>query len=75
MKYRGSADIVPPEGLARLEESWPFIGDDLDGPMFGKDGQVACVVGGSLYVGGRGRKDYGAIVSELSQVGVIIQQL
>ena len=75
MKYRGSADIVPPEGLARLEESWPFIGDDLDGPMFGKDGQVACVVGGSLYVGGSGRQDYDAIVSELSQVGVNIQQL
>jgi uncharacterized protein (TIGR02996 family) len=74
MKYRGSADIVPPEGLARLEETWPFVGEDLDGPVFGKDGQAACVVGGSLYVGGRRRKDYDAVVAELSQVGVSIQQ-
>jgi uncharacterized protein (TIGR02996 family) len=73
MKYRGSADIVTPEALAKLEETWPFIGEDLDGPVFGKDGQAACLVGGSLYVGGRGRKDFDAIVAEFSGLGVAIE--
>jgi uncharacterized protein (TIGR02996 family) len=74
MKYRGNADIVTPEALAKLEETWPFVGEDLDGPAFGKDGQAACMVGGSLYVGGRGRKDYDAIVAEFSGLGVIIEE-
>jgi uncharacterized protein (TIGR02996 family) len=75
MKYRGSADILPPEGLARLEETWPFIEEDLDGPVFGKVGQAACVVGGSLYVGGRRRKDFDAIVAEFAHLGVRIEPL
>jgi len=32
-------------------------------------------VGGSLYVGGRRRKDYDAIVAEFSLIGVSIEQL
>ena len=75
MKYRGSADIVTPEALARLEETWPFVGEDLDGPAFGKDGQGACIVGGSLYVGGRGKKDFDAIVAEFSGLGVEIEEI
>jgi uncharacterized protein (TIGR02996 family) len=75
MKYRGSADIVTREGLAELEETWPFIEDDLDGPVFGKDSQGACVVGDMLCVGGRTRKDFDAIVAEFSQTGVSIEQL
>jgi hypothetical protein len=74
MKYRGNADIVTPEALARLEETWPFVGEDFDGPVFGKDGQGACLVGGSLYVGGRGRKDFDAIVEEFSGLGVVIEE-
>ncbi len=74
MKYRGNADIVTPEGLAKLEETWPFVGEDLDGPAFGKNGQAACMVGRSLYVGGRTRKNFDAIVAEFSPLGVEIEQ-
>jgi uncharacterized protein (TIGR02996 family) len=74
MKYRGSADLVTPEGLAKLEETWPFIGDDDAVRAFGKDGQAACLEGGSLYVGGRKRKDFDAIVAEFSGLGVVIEK-
>jgi uncharacterized protein (TIGR02996 family) len=75
MKYRGSADVLTPEGLAKLEETWPFIGEDFNGPVFGKDGKGACVVGDMLCVGGRRRKDYDAIVAEFLQIGIDLEQL
>ena len=75
MAHRGSADIVTQEALDLLEKTWPFIGEDLDGPIYGRDGQGACDVGGMLCVAGRKREDYDAIVTEFSQVGVRIEQL
>jgi hypothetical protein len=42
--------------------------------VFGREGQAACVEeGGSLYVGGRGKKDFDAIVAEFSAIGVEIE--
>jgi uncharacterized protein (TIGR02996 family) len=75
MKYRGRANIITRKGLADLEETWPFVEDDLDWRVFGRDGQGACVAGHMLFVGGRTRKDFDAIVAEFEQTGVSIEQL
>jgi uncharacterized protein (TIGR02996 family) len=79
MKYLGKAtDIGQAEvtqALAKLEKTWPFVGEDSDLLAFGKDGQAACVVPSlGLYVGGREREDYDAVVAEFSGIGVLIKE-
>jgi uncharacterized protein (TIGR02996 family) len=73
MKHLGQADITP-ENLAQIEETWPFIGEGYV-DAFGKDGQAVCVMGrAEVYVGGRGRKDFAAIVAAFSGMGVTIEE-
>jgi uncharacterized protein (TIGR02996 family) len=71
MKYRGQANIDA-EDLAQIQTTWPFIGEGYV-DAFGKDGQAVCVQGPELYVGGRTRKDFNAIVAAFSQMGVSIE--
>jgi uncharacterized protein (TIGR02996 family) len=73
MKYRGKADITPGQ-RAKIERTWPYIGDGYM-QAFGKNGQAVCVeVNGYLHVGGRGQKDFDAIVAAFSGIGVALEE-
>jgi uncharacterized protein (TIGR02996 family) len=73
MKYLAQADITP-QNLAQIEQTWPFMGEGYV-QAFGKDGRAVCVMGGAaLYVGGRRRKDFDAIVAEFSGIGVSLEE-
>lgn len=69
MKYLAQANITP-ENLAQIQKTWPFIGEGYV-QAFGKDGQAVCVMGDAdLYVGGRTRRDFDALVADFSGMGV-----
>jgi hypothetical protein len=74
MGYLGMAQVTERE-LAVIEKTWPFIGQSSNVRAFGRNGQAACVLEGALelYVGGRSRRDFDALVAEFAGIGVGIE--
>jgi uncharacterized protein (TIGR02996 family) len=73
MKYLGRADITP-EQRAQMERTWPYVADGYVS-AFGKNGQAVCVGdNGDLHVGGRGRKEFNALATAFSDIGVAIEE-
>jgi len=74
MDHLGRAHIGESE-LAIIEKTWPFIGQSSNVRAFGRNGQAACVLEGALqlYVGGRSRRDFDALVAEFAGIGVAIE--
>jgi uncharacterized protein (TIGR02996 family) len=74
MDYLGVANVTARE-LAILEKTWPFIGQSTNLRAFGRNGQAVCVLEGALelYVGGRSRRDFDALVAEFAGIGVAIE--
>jgi uncharacterized protein (TIGR02996 family) len=73
MQYIAQANITP-QNLAQIEKTLPFVGEGYV-RAFGEYGQAVCVMGDAdLYVGGRARKDFNAIVAALARIGVRLEK-